>query len=76
MSWDAEVDFLVVGSGAGGMTGAAVAASRGASVLVLEKTELFGGTTALSGGVVWMPNNADMKRGGLSDSEPRVIVLE
>ena len=73
MSWDAEVDFLVVGSGAGGMTGAAVAASRGASVLVLEKTELFGGTTALSGGVVWMPNNADMKRGGLSDSEDEAI---
>lgn len=73
MSWDAEVDFLVVGSGAGGMTAAVVAAVRGADVLVLEKTGYFGGTTALSGGVVWMPNNADMKRGGLSDSESDAV---
>ena len=67
--WDVETDFLVAGSGAGGMTGAVVAAASGLEVLLLEKTDQFGGTTALSGGVAWIPNNPSMKRGGIDDSE-------
>lgn len=55
--WDTEVDIVVVGSGGGGMTAAIVAANKGASALVIEKAEYYGGTTALSGGVIWVPNN-------------------
>jgi 3-oxosteroid 1-dehydrogenase len=54
-AWDRAVDLLVVGSGAGGLTGAVVAASGGANVLVIEKSELIGGTSATSGGGVWIP---------------------
>jgi succinate dehydrogenase/fumarate reductase flavoprotein subunit len=61
-------DVIVVGAGAGGMTAAAVAAAEGASVLVVEKTEFVGGTTAWSGGMVWIPANAHMQGAGLADS--------
>jgi 3-oxosteroid 1-dehydrogenase len=54
-AWDSEVDLLVVGSGAAGLTGAVVAASGGAKVLVIEKSALIGGTSATSGGGVWIP---------------------
>src|SRR5665811_1559413 len=47
---------------------AAVAAAEGLSVLVIEKTEFVGGTTAWSGGMVWIPVNAQMKQAGLDDS--------
>ncbi|MDP6706192.1 MAG: FAD-dependent oxidoreductase [Alphaproteobacteria bacterium] len=49
-------DVVVLGAGAGGMAAAAVAATEGLSVLVLEKTRHVGGTTAISGGMVWAPN--------------------
>lgn len=68
-NWTEEVDFLVVGSGAGGMSGGVVAAASGLKTLVLEKTDQFGGTTALSGGVIWIPDNPSMKAGGINDSE-------
>lgn len=61
-------DVVVIGAGAGGMTAAAVAAAEGLSVLVIEKTEFVGGTTAWSGGMVWIPVNAKMKPAGLPDS--------
>ena len=61
-------DVVVIGAGAGGMTAAAVAAAEGLSVLVIEKTEFVGGTTAWSGGMVWNPVNAQMKQAGLTDS--------
>ncbi|HWL42056.1 MAG TPA: FAD-dependent oxidoreductase [Ilumatobacter sp.] len=66
--WDQEVDFVVVGSGGGALTGAAVAALGGASVVVLEKTEFVGGTTAVSGGGFWIPLNRHMAEVGLDDS--------
>src|SRR5665647_2594977 len=50
-------------------TAAAVAAAEGLSVLVIEKTEFVGGTTAWSGGMVWIPANAQMKQAGLTDSK-------
>ncbi len=71
--WDAETDFVVVGSGAGGMTGAVAAAASGLDVLLIEKTDQFGGTTALSGGVAWIPNNPSMKQGGIDDSEAEAL---
>ena len=48
--WDHEFDVVVVGSGAGGMTAAICAHDLGQSVVVLEKSDLYGGTTAISGG--------------------------
>lgn len=53
-----EYDVVVLGAGAGGMTAACIAAAEGLSVLLLEKTRLVGGTTAISGGMVWAPNCA------------------
>lgn len=68
MDWDASFDFIVIGSGAGGMTASVVARELGADSLVIEKTDKFGGTTAFSGGVVWVPNNDSMKQAGIDDS--------
>ena len=64
----AEVDVIIVGSGAAGLTTALVAAQSGLSVMLLEKTEFFGGTTAYSGGAIWIPDNHLMKLIGLDDS--------
>jgi 3-oxosteroid 1-dehydrogenase len=66
--WDKSVDFLVVGSGAAGMAAAVRAYDLGGETLVIEKAPHYGGTTALSGGVVWVPNNPLMKELGLNDS--------
>ncbi len=52
----AECDVLVIGSGAGGLSAAVVAAHRGLDVIVAEKAEIFGGTSAYSGGWLWVPN--------------------
>ena len=67
--WDLEVDFLVVGSGAGGMTGALIARDEGLDTLIVEKSQHYGGTSALSGGVVWVPNNHQMAAAGIADSD-------
>ena len=63
-----SVDVLVAGSGAAGLVAARAAAERGASVLVAEAGEAFGGTTALSGGRVWAPGNAHGAAAGHTDS--------
>lgn len=68
MSWDQSVDFLVVGSGGGGMTAALMAHDLGLEPLIVEKDTLFGGTTAMSGGVIWVPDNHLMKAAGIDDS--------
>jgi len=54
---DASCDVLVIGSGAGGLATAITAAKAGLEVVVIEKEPVFGGTTAFSGGVLWIPGN-------------------
>jgi len=65
--WDQEFDLVVVGSGAGGMTAALTAAAAGSSVVLVEKAARYGGSTALSGGGIWAPNNPTLLRRGLGD---------
>jgi len=60
--WDREVDLLVFGAGAGGMTAGVVGATEGLKVLVCEKTAQVGGTTATSGGTIWVPGSTHSKR--------------
>jgi 3-oxosteroid 1-dehydrogenase len=57
MSLPGQVDVLVAGSGAAGLTAALAAAVSGAQVLLVERGDKLGGTTALSGGRVWVPGN-------------------
>ncbi|CAB4836751.1 MAG: FAD-dependent oxidoreductase [Actinobacteria bacterium] len=66
--WDRVVDAIIVGSGGAALTAATMAHDGGAEVLVLEKASLIGGTTAVSGGVVWLPGNHHMAEVGISDS--------
>ena len=64
-------DVVVLGSGAAGLTAALAAAVEGAQVAVFEKAELLGGTTALSGGTIWIPNNQPAREAGVEDSRAR-----
>ena len=66
--FDETFDFVVVGSGGGSMCAALVARAAGKSAVVLEKTDLIGGTTARSGGVMWIPGNPFMAEAGVPDS--------
>ncbi len=67
--FDHEVDVLVVGSGNAGLTGALAArAANSPDVLVIEKQAVFGGTSAASGGGVWIPNNRYARAAGAQDS--------
>ena len=67
-AWAAEADLLIVGSGIAGTAAALAAASKGASVIMLEKLPFQGGTTAKSGGVFWIPNNPLLQKAGVKDS--------
>ena len=66
-----EYDLVIVGSGAGSMCAALAARSLGKSVVILEKQAKVGGSTAISGGVLWTPNNPLMAEEGVPDSYPR-----
>jgi succinate dehydrogenase/fumarate reductase flavoprotein subunit len=62
------VDVVIIGSGAAGLTAAVTARLKGLDVLVLEKDTVFGGTSATSGGGLWIPCSAAARRQGVSDS--------
>ena len=63
-----ECDALVVGSGAAGMSAAVTAGHRGLNVLIVEKEACFGGTTARSGGWLWIPGTALARQWGIVES--------
>jgi len=71
--FDETVDWVVAGSGAGSMASALVMRKAGKSVLILEKSPFVGGTTAKSGGVIWVPNNRFMREAGAADSTEAAI---
>lgn len=66
--WDKEVDVLVAGSGAGGLLTALVAAHGGAEVLIVEKDREWGGTSATSGGGIWIVGSDQAKAAGFEDN--------
>lgn len=67
-TWDEEVDLLVFGAGAGGMTAALIARHDGLNVLLCEKTDAVGGITSTSGGTTWIPGNTQSVQAGVPDS--------
>lgn len=69
VEWNEVVDVVVLGSGGAALTAATSAHDGGAKVLVLEKSSEIGGTTAMSGGVPWIPLNHYMEEHGIKDSQ-------
>jgi succinate dehydrogenase/fumarate reductase flavoprotein subunit len=72
-STDQTCDVLVAGSGAAGFAAALTARLDGLDVLMVEKEALFGGTTAYSAGVIWIPANAHQKAAGVADSREQAL---
>lgn len=68
MKWDASYDVVVVGSGAAGLTAGLTAKVQGMKSLVIEKTDRYGGASAISGGALWIPNNHIIKGAGVPDT--------
>ena len=71
--FDETFDWVVVGSGAGSMSSALVMRQAGRSVAILEKTAFVGGTTAKSGGVMWIPNNRFIRAAEPDESAEKAI---
>ncbi|GAA2824710.1 3-oxosteroid 1-dehydrogenase [Crossiella cryophila] len=63
-----EVDLVVVGSGAAGLTAALTAAQHGLTALVVEKSARYGGSTARSGGAIWLPGNSVLRAAGVTEA--------
>lgn len=70
--WDHTCDFLIIGSGGGGMAAALSAAERGMAPLVVEKGAMYGGSTGISGGGIWVPNNPTLRAKGHDDSRESI----
>ena len=67
-NWEESFDFVIVGSGGGSMAAGLFLTSIGRKPLILEKTDKIGGSTAMSGGILWIPNNPLQKAAGVEDS--------
>ena len=72
-AFDQEFDIIAVGGGAAGAVAAVIAHEAGAKVALLEKAMLFGGTTAKSGGVYWIPNNRFLREQGIVEPREETI---
>ncbi|MET0449121.1 MAG: FAD-dependent oxidoreductase [Aeromicrobium sp.] len=70
---ESVVDVVVVGSGGGGLSAAIAAARRGASVCLIEKQSVIGGSTVLSGGTLWFPANPTSLAAGLEDTRAEAL---
>ena len=71
--WDHTVDVLIVGSGAGAMVTALSVFENGGEPLLIEKSSQYGGSSAMSGGGLWVPNNHLMQEVGISDSPEEAL---
>ena len=71
--WDRVVDVVVVGSGGAALVAATLAHDQGAETLVVEKAAMIGGTTAVSGGGIWLPGNHKMAEAGIEDSREAAL---
>ncbi len=72
-TWDEEYDVVVVGSGGAGLSAAILAHDHGARVAVVERADKIGGTTAVSGGALWIPLNDTMAASGREDSRDEAL---
>jgi 3-oxosteroid 1-dehydrogenase len=74
VKWDLEADVVVLGSGGAAMTAAISAHDFGAKeVVILEKSGMVGGTTAMSGGMLWIPNNHHQHEAGFTDTDEEIV---
>jgi 3-oxosteroid 1-dehydrogenase len=73
-SWDDAADLVVGGTGVAALAAAITAADAGLTVLMLESTDRWGGSSAMSGGGLWLPNNPLMRRDGVGDSREEALV--
>jgi succinate dehydrogenase/fumarate reductase flavoprotein subunit len=71
--WSIETDVVVVGTGGAGLTAALAAHDAGAKTVIIEKAAKAGGATAVSGGVLWIPNNHHMPEVGIADSRDEAL---
>lgn len=71
--WDMYADVVVVGSGGSGFMAAIAAHDSGARTVILERSDKVGGTTAVSGGALWIPLNKHMETLGISDSREEAL---
>jgi succinate dehydrogenase/fumarate reductase flavoprotein subunit len=71
--WGLETDVVVIGTGGAGLAAALAAHAGGASVAIIDKAPVVGGTTAVSGGVLWVPNNHHMAEVGIADSRAEAL---
>ena len=67
--WDHKADIIIVGSGIGATTAAITAFDKGNTVIIVEKAGGYGGTSAKTAGVLWIPNNFTLKERGIEDSK-------
>ncbi len=74
VNWDREADVVVLGSGGAAMTAAITAHDFGAKeVVILERSGMVGGTTAMSGGMLWIPNNHHQHAAGIADTDEDIV---
>lgn len=72
-NWDDTRDLIVVGTGVAALSAALTGADAGLKVLMLESTDRWGGSSAMSGGGLWLPNNPLMVRDGAGDSREEAL---